>query len=239
MYRWCNPNQQRLLVTSSSALILSCVVHAEVHAALAAALYADKHATVPAEQQFTIATLLDSRYTNPSWVKSTKHWPPSLIASLQKFIALRWSPYLRAHRQAGSFTDTCLEFAHFAESKFDISQHSMMRSSKSLRMADWLVGWWYKAIYDSATSPFLYVVNLDWIYASNRLGPPVLHDITRGWWSKRYSTFWNCMVQRAKHASFAKLRQRGLCQTRFLCTLIYIGLVGDWGMERDCECWQI
>ena len=91
MYRWCNPNQQRLLVTSSSALILSCVVHAEVHAALAAALYADKHATVPAEQQFTIATLLDSRYTNPSWVKSTKHWPPSLIASLQKFIALRWS----------------------------------------------------------------------------------------------------------------------------------------------------
>jgi hypothetical protein len=91
MYRWCNPNQQRLLATSSSTLILSCVVHAEVHAALAAALYADKHDMVPAEQQFTIATLLDSRYTNPSWVKSTKHWPPSLIASLQKFIALRWS----------------------------------------------------------------------------------------------------------------------------------------------------
>lgn len=221
MYRWCNPNQQRLLtMSSSSTLIPSYVVHAEVHAALAAALYADKHATVPAEQQFTIATLLDSRYTDPSWVKSTKHWPPSLIASLQKFIALRWSLTSElAHRQAGSFTETCLEFAHIAESKFDISQHSIIRSCKSLRMADWLVGWWYKAIYDSATSPFLYVVNLDWIYASNRLGPPVSHDITRKWWSKRYPTFRNCMVQRAKHASFAKLRQSGLFLTRFLCTL--------------------
>ena len=62
---------------------------AEVHAALAAALYADKHAPVPAEQQFTFATLLDRHYTDPSCVKSAKHWPPSLILSLQRFLALK------------------------------------------------------------------------------------------------------------------------------------------------------
>jgi hypothetical protein len=36
----------------------------EIHAALAAALYADKHA------------------------KETKHWPPSFVSSLQQFITL-------------------------------------------------------------------------------------------------------------------------------------------------------
>ncbi|KAG0558855.1 hypothetical protein KC19_10G059200 [Ceratodon purpureus] len=68
---------------------LSLKGYPEVHAALAAALYADKHAPVPAEQQFTFATLLDRRYTDPSWVKSAKHWPPSLIDSLERFIALK------------------------------------------------------------------------------------------------------------------------------------------------------
>ncbi len=62
---------------------------AEIHAALAAALYVDKHATVPAEQQFTIATLLDPRYRDLSWVRNSRHWPPSLVESLQKFILLR------------------------------------------------------------------------------------------------------------------------------------------------------
>ncbi|KAH9548296.1 hypothetical protein CY35_11G081000 [Sphagnum magellanicum] len=61
----------------------------EIHAALAAALYVDKHATVPAEQQFTIATLLDPRYRDLSWVRNCRHWPPSLVESLQKFILLR------------------------------------------------------------------------------------------------------------------------------------------------------
>ncbi|CAM6069643.1 unnamed protein product [Sphagnum tenellum] len=61
----------------------------EIHAALAAALYVDKHATVPAEQQFTIATLLDPRYRDLSWVRNSRHWPPSLMESLQKFILLR------------------------------------------------------------------------------------------------------------------------------------------------------
>ncbi|XP_010032444.2 uncharacterized protein LOC104421957 [Eucalyptus grandis] len=60
----------------------------EVHAALAAALYVDKHAPLLAENQFTIATLLDPHYTDLSYVKETKHWPPSLVSSLQQFITL-------------------------------------------------------------------------------------------------------------------------------------------------------
>ncbi|KAM7513836.1 hypothetical protein LguiA_003419 [Lonicera macranthoides] len=60
----------------------------EVHAALAAALYADKHAPLLAEIQFTIATLLDPHYTDLTYVRETKHWPPSLVSSLQNFITL-------------------------------------------------------------------------------------------------------------------------------------------------------
>ncbi|KAK9950119.1 hypothetical protein M0R45_005621 [Rubus argutus] len=60
----------------------------EVHAALAAALYVDKHALLLAENQFTIATLLDPHYTDLSYVKDTKHWPPSLVSSLQHFMTL-------------------------------------------------------------------------------------------------------------------------------------------------------
>ncbi|CAL5214595.1 unnamed protein product [Lathyrus oleraceus] len=60
----------------------------EVHAALAAALYSDKHAALLAENQFTIATLLDPHFTDLSYVRDTKHWPPSLISSLQHFITL-------------------------------------------------------------------------------------------------------------------------------------------------------
>lgn len=60
----------------------------EVHAALAAALYSDKHAPLLAENQFTIATLLDPHYTDLSYVRETKHWPPSLVSSLQHFITL-------------------------------------------------------------------------------------------------------------------------------------------------------
>ncbi|KAL6642358.1 hypothetical protein ACP70R_020539 [Stipagrostis hirtigluma subsp. patula] len=60
----------------------------EIHAALAAALYADKHAALLAENQFTIATLLDPHYTDLAYVRDTKHWPPSLVASLHHFITL-------------------------------------------------------------------------------------------------------------------------------------------------------
>ena len=54
----------------------------EVHAALAAALYVDKHAPLLAENQFAIATLLDPHFTDLSDVIETKHWPPSLVSSL-------------------------------------------------------------------------------------------------------------------------------------------------------------
>ncbi|CAM0949940.1 unnamed protein product [Alopecurus aequalis] len=60
----------------------------EIHAALAAALYADKHAPLLAENQFTIATLLDPHYTDLAYVRDTKHWPPSLVTSLRNFITL-------------------------------------------------------------------------------------------------------------------------------------------------------
>ncbi|KAF6167184.1 hypothetical protein GIB67_029822 [Kingdonia uniflora] len=60
----------------------------EVHAALAAALYVDKHAPLLAENQFTIAALLDPHYTDLTYVREKKHWPPSLVSSLQHFITL-------------------------------------------------------------------------------------------------------------------------------------------------------
>ncbi|WVZ88782.1 hypothetical protein U9M48_035257 [Paspalum notatum var. saurae] len=60
----------------------------EIHAALAAALYADKHAALLAENQFAIATLLDPHYTDLAYVRDTKHWPPSLVASFHDFITL-------------------------------------------------------------------------------------------------------------------------------------------------------
>lgn len=60
----------------------------EIHAALAAALYADKHAPLLAENQFAIATLLDPHYTDLAYVRDTKHWPPSLVSSLRNFITL-------------------------------------------------------------------------------------------------------------------------------------------------------
>lgn len=63
-------------------------LNTEVHAALAAALYVDKHAPLLAENQFAIATLLDPHYTDLSYVKETKHWPPSLVCSLQQFFEL-------------------------------------------------------------------------------------------------------------------------------------------------------
>lgn len=68
---------------------LSLKGYPEVHAALAATLYADKRSPVSAEQQFTIATLLDPHYTDLSYVKDTKHWPPSLVRSLGRFINLQ------------------------------------------------------------------------------------------------------------------------------------------------------
>ncbi|XP_027339997.1 uncharacterized protein LOC113853679 [Abrus precatorius] len=75
-------------ITEMEDVSISLKGYPEVHAALAAALYADKHAPLLAENQFTIATLLDPHFTDLSYVRDTKHWPPSLISSLQHFITL-------------------------------------------------------------------------------------------------------------------------------------------------------
>lgn len=87
------------MYTSSSYWVSRLTLNsiAEVHAALAAALYADKHAPLLAENQFTIATLLDPHYTDLSYVKNTKHWPPSLVSSLQHFITLSWGGLYNIH----------------------------------------------------------------------------------------------------------------------------------------------
>ncbi|KAJ7957026.1 Tetratricopeptide repeat protein [Quillaja saponaria] len=75
-------------ITEMEDVSISLKGYPEVHAALAAALYADKHAPLLAENQFAIATLLDPHYTDLSYVRESKHWPPSLIISLQHFFTL-------------------------------------------------------------------------------------------------------------------------------------------------------
>ena len=60
---------------------------AEVHAALAAIFY-DLGKPLQAEQQWTVATEFDKRYIDLDWVQRERHWPPKLLASLQKFLSL-------------------------------------------------------------------------------------------------------------------------------------------------------
>lgn len=61
----------------------------EVHAALAAVLYAERPAQrLRAEQQWDIALEFDSRYESYDWVASNKHWPPAMLQALQKFLLL-------------------------------------------------------------------------------------------------------------------------------------------------------
>lgn len=62
----------------------------EVHAALAAVLYAERPAQrLRAEQQWDIALEFDSRYQDADWVAKNKHWPPTLMDALQKFLLLQ------------------------------------------------------------------------------------------------------------------------------------------------------
>ena len=42
-----------------------------------------------AEQQWDIATEFDQRYQDLAWVGANKHWPPKLMAALQRFLALQ------------------------------------------------------------------------------------------------------------------------------------------------------
>ncbi|KAH0434503.1 hypothetical protein IEQ34_026807 [Dendrobium chrysotoxum] len=75
-------------ITEMEDASISLKGYPEIHAALAAALYTDKHAPLLAENQFTIATILDPCYADLSYVRDKKHWPPSLVSSLQNFITL-------------------------------------------------------------------------------------------------------------------------------------------------------
>ena len=63
---------------------------AEVHAALAAIIYNERPYEVAyAEEQFDLASEFDKRYLDISWVSKEKHWPPAMIAALDKFANLR------------------------------------------------------------------------------------------------------------------------------------------------------
>ncbi|CAI7931829.1 unnamed protein product [Closterium sp. NIES-54] len=55
---------------------------------LAAALYVEGGAAA-AERQFTIATLLDSRFSNLAWLESERHWPPTLLLHMKRFLLLQ------------------------------------------------------------------------------------------------------------------------------------------------------
>ncbi len=63
---------------------------AEVHAALAAMLYAERpQQRLRAEQQWDVAAEFDSRYSDSAWVAGQKHWPPRLVAALERFLQLQ------------------------------------------------------------------------------------------------------------------------------------------------------
>ena len=64
--------------------------NAEVHAAMAAVLYAEKPMERQrAELQWDIATEFDSRYGSIEWVAESKVWGPRLLHALQKFLLLQ------------------------------------------------------------------------------------------------------------------------------------------------------
>ena len=63
--------------------------YAEVHAALAALLYAERPAQLArAEQQWDIAMEFDARYSDAHWVAGAKRWPPRLLEALRRFLEL-------------------------------------------------------------------------------------------------------------------------------------------------------
>lgn len=69
---------------------VSLTGYAEVHAALAALLYAERpQQGLRAEQEWDVATAFDSHYSNTAWVVQQKHWPPRLVDALDRFLQLR------------------------------------------------------------------------------------------------------------------------------------------------------
>ena len=62
---------------------------AEVHAAMAAVLHAERPQQFGrAEQQWAIAAGFDGRFGDAGWVARERHWPPRLVAALQRFLSL-------------------------------------------------------------------------------------------------------------------------------------------------------
>lgn len=63
--------------------------YAEVHAALASIVYAERPSEISyAEQQFDLASEFDNRYLDIDWVEKQKNWPPSMLIALNKFAKL-------------------------------------------------------------------------------------------------------------------------------------------------------
>jgi hypothetical protein len=63
---------------------------AEVHAALASVLYAERPGRIAlAEQQWDIATEFDTRYQDINWVRQERKWPPKMLQALEAFLNLR------------------------------------------------------------------------------------------------------------------------------------------------------
>ena len=64
----------------------------EVHAALAAVLYAERPDELDlAEEQWDIATEFDTRYASIDYVENTRYWPPAMVTALKKFLLLQRS----------------------------------------------------------------------------------------------------------------------------------------------------
>lgn len=63
--------------------------YAEVHAALAAVLYVERPSLLQsAETQWEIAMEFNRQFSDPQWVAATKHWPPRMMAALDRFLRL-------------------------------------------------------------------------------------------------------------------------------------------------------
>ena len=61
----------------------------QVHAALAALLYAEKpKERQRAEEQWEVCCEFDNRYNSIEWVANNKVWGPRLLQALQKFLKL-------------------------------------------------------------------------------------------------------------------------------------------------------
>jgi hypothetical protein len=62
---------------------------AEVHCALAAILYSERPYELNfAEEQYDVAMEFDTRYGSIDFVRDARHWPPRLVAALEKFLSL-------------------------------------------------------------------------------------------------------------------------------------------------------